>query len=225
MTTAVEATCKRKYSEDDSSTDWVDGVDSDSKDDPDHCKDRWEKALNCSSDETTVKTTGKKKYGEEYRTDWGAVAAMVPGRTKKLCKGGWHNELDSKSDETTAGAGEKWTRDEDSTLTDAVKKHNGEGWAAIATLVSGQTKTQCTSRWHNTLHSKNIETTARKGKWAADEDSTLTDAVKKHNGNDWSAISKLVPGRTKKPWKGRWHNELDSKSDETTARKGKWTAR
>jgi hypothetical protein len=145
-----------------------------------------------------VKTTGKKKYGEEYRTDWGAVAAMVPGRTKKLCKGGWHNELDSKSDETTAGAGEKWTRDEDSTLTDAVKKHNGEGWAAIATLVSGQTKTQCTSRWHNTLHSKNIETTARKGKWAADEDSTLTDAVKKHNGNDWSAISKLVPGRTKK---------------------------
>jgi hypothetical protein len=115
---------------------------------------------------------------------------------KKPCKGRWHNELDSKSDEATARAGEKWTADEDSTLADAIKKHNGADWAAISALVLGRTKTQCNGRWNNELDYKSDETTARKGKWTADEDSTLTDAVKKYNGEDWAAISSLVPGRT-----------------------------
>jgi hypothetical protein len=44
----------------------------------------------------SVKTTGKKKYGEEYRTDWGAVTALVPGRTKNQCNSRWHNTLHSK---------------------------------------------------------------------------------------------------------------------------------
>jgi hypothetical protein len=38
--------------------------------------------------------------------------------------------------------------DEDSTLKDAVEKHNGEDWAAIAALVPGRTKQQCLNRWH-----------------------------------------------------------------------------
>jgi myb proto-oncogene protein len=116
-----------------------------------------------------------------------------------------------------------WTTDEDSTLTDAVEKHNGEDWVAIAALVPGRTKTQCNARWHNALYSKSDETTARAGKWTTDEDSTLTDAVEKHNGEDWVAIAALVPGRTKTQCNARWHNALHSKSDETTARVGKWT--
>jgi hypothetical protein len=69
--------------------------------------------------------------------------------------------------------------------------------------------------------SKSDETSVRiMGPWTTEEDNTLKDAVKKHNGADWAAIAALVPGRTKKQCKGRWHNVLDSKSDETNARVG-----
>jgi hypothetical protein len=112
--------------------------------------------------------------------------------------------LVSKSDNTTARKG-KWTTDEDSTLADAVEKYKGGDWAGIAALVPGRTKKQCLSRWNIALHSKSDETTVRKGKWTTDEDSTLTDAVEKHNGGDWAAISKLVPGRS------RHHVGLDGK--------------
>jgi hypothetical protein len=91
----------------------------------------------------------------------------------------------------------KWTQDEDSKLTDAVEKHKGEGWAAISELAQGRTAKQCWCRWHDSLHSKSDETNTRVGKWTPDEDSKLKDAVANHNGEDWAAISALVPGRTK----------------------------
>jgi hypothetical protein len=37
----------------------------------------------------------------------------------------------------------------------------------------------------------------RKGKWAADEDSKLKDAVQTHGGKNWKTIAALVLGRTK----------------------------
>jgi hypothetical protein len=86
-----------------------------------------------------VERTCKKKYGEEYRTDWVVIAVLVPGRTKAQCCDRWHNVLHSKSDETTARAG-KWTTDEDITLKDAVEKYNGADWVAIAALVLGRMK-------------------------------------------------------------------------------------
>jgi hypothetical protein len=170
-----------------------------------------------------VKTTGKKKYGEEYRTDWVAIAVMVPGRRKQHCMDRWYNILHPKSDEVTSRVGKKWTTDEGSTLTDAVKKHNCNDWAAISELVPGRTKQQCKGRWHYFLQFKSDEMTARAGKWTTDEDSTLADAEENLNGADWAAISSLVPGSTNAQCKNRWHVALDSKSDETTAHKGKWT--
>jgi hypothetical protein len=131
--------------------------------------------------------------------------------------------LDSKSDETTARKG-KWTSDEDSTLTDAVEKCNGADWATISSHVPGRTNRQCWYRWLNELDPTSDETTACAGKWTADGDSTLADAVKKYHGEDWAAIAALVPGRTKTQINRRWQYVLDSKSDETTARAGeKWT--
>jgi hypothetical protein len=167
---------------------------------------------------SAVKTTCEKKWGK----DWPANSALVPGRTNMQCWSRCHNALASKSDGTTARKG-TWTAEEDSTLKDAVKKHNGKDWAAISELVLGRTKKQCWSKWNDALASKSDGTTARKGRWTKEEDSTLKDAVEKYNGEDWAAISELLPGRTKQQCNKRWHGALDSKSDETTARKGKWT--
>jgi hypothetical protein len=107
----------------------------------------------------------------------------------------------------------------------AVAKCNGKDWDAIAELVPGRPKIECTDRWYNFLSTKSDETKSRKGKnWTAEEDNKLVDAVEKCNGKDWDVIAELVPGRTKIQCKDRWYNFLISRGDETTARKGKrWT--
>jgi hypothetical protein len=90
----------------------------------------------------------KKKHGKELKTDWVAIAALVPDRTKVQCLGRWKNALNACSDETTGCTG-AWTEDEDNKLKDALPIHGGKDWVAIAALVPGRTKKQCTSRWHN----------------------------------------------------------------------------
>jgi hypothetical protein len=89
---------------------------------------RWTKA-----EDSTLKDAAEKPNGK----NWAAIAALVPGRTKQQCWNRWHDSLRSKSDETNARVGKKWTKEEGSTLTDAVGKHNGEDWVAISKLVPG----------------------------------------------------------------------------------------
>jgi hypothetical protein len=116
--------------------------------------------------------------------------------------------------------GKKWTNEEDGRLKDAVEKHNGKNWAAISALVPGRTKHSCKNRWLRALDSKSDETTASVGKWTKEEDSTLKDAVEKHNGKNWAAIAALVLGRTKTQCLHRWHDNSRSKIDKATARMG-----
>jgi hypothetical protein len=88
--------------------------------------------------------------------NWAAIAALVPGRTKKQCSSRWNDGLDpsSKSDQQAAGTQEFWTRDEDVKLRNAVQMHDGvrgKDWVAIAPLLQGRTRKQCRNRWHHSL--------------------------------------------------------------------------
>jgi hypothetical protein len=74
------------------------------------------------------------------------------------------------------------------------------------------------------LHSSIDTTSARMGKWAADEDSKLKDAVITHGGKNWALIATLVSGRTKKQCYSRWKDFLGPSIDWTTRRRGNWTA-
>jgi myb proto-oncogene protein len=67
-------------------------------------------------------------------------------------------------------------------------------------------------------------TTARTGKWTADEDKKLKGAVPTQGAKNWVTIAALVPGRTKKQCCNRWHDVLVSTIDSMTARTGIWTA-
>jgi hypothetical protein len=278
LTSAVETTCKKKYCGE-YSTDWDDAEYSTDWDDvaalvpgrtKQQCNNRWHTALYSKSDETTTRksqqwtkqedstlTDAVKKHNRDRRNraldakknettarvgkwtqeedgklkdavdkhngkDWAAIAALVPGRTKQQCWDRRNRALDAKKNETNARAG-KWTKEEDDKLKDAVDKHKNEGWAAISARVSGRTKQQCANRWHADLRYKTDETTACVGKWTAEEDCKLKDAVEKHNGKNWEATAALIPGRTKKQFARRWQYVLDNKSDETTARNGQWT--
>jgi hypothetical protein len=165
-----------------------------------------------------------KKYGNEYKTDWAAVAKLVPGRTKRQCKNKWKTVLDSISMGRATGRKGRWTVDEDIKLKDAVKRHGGKNWKDIAVLVPGRTEQQCRDRWKIGLDFSSIgQASGRMGKWAIDEDIKLKDAVKRHGGKTWKEIAVLVPDRTELQCRDRWKNGLDSSMDGTTKRTCKWT--
>jgi hypothetical protein len=157
--------------------------------------------------------------------NWTRIAALVPGRTRNQCSGRWHNVLDSTSTDQTPGhTGSRWTTDEDAQLKDAVQRYGGNNWIEIVALVPGRTKMQCTNRWHYALDPSVDRTSLTTGKWTADEDNQLKDAVQTHGINDWIAIAALVPGRTKAQCTNRWHYALDPSVDRTSLATGKWTA-
>jgi hypothetical protein len=125
-----------------------------------------------------------------------------------------------------------WTLEEDAKLTNAVmntrKKKCGKeyktDWVTIFALVPGRTKLQCNNRWRDVLDSNIDRATGRNGKWTEGEDSNLRDAVLRHGGKNWGAISALVLGRTRSQCQNRWHNALNPSIALKAGRTGKWTA-
>jgi hypothetical protein len=168
-----------------------------------------------------VANTSKKKYGKEYKTDWVAVSELIPGRTNIQCWGRW-TVVFNQSIALTTGRKGKWTEDEDIKLNDAVQRHGGKDWVAIATLVPGRTRIQCYYRWHQVLDPSIDWANERMDMWGIDEDSKLKDALQLHGDRDWATISALVPGRTQGQCWSRWKNVLDLNIARATG--GKWTS-
>jgi hypothetical protein len=139
--------------------------------------------------------------------DWVAIAVLVPGRTRNQCKGRWHNFLKHGIDRTPGHAC-KWTEDESAKLKDAVHRHGGKDWIAIAALIPGRTKLQCTNKWHDTLKRSIKLTPERTDVWTTGEDSKLKDIVHTDGDTDSIAITALIPGRTKIQCSNRWHDTL-----------------
>jgi hypothetical protein len=164
----------------------------------------------------------KTKHGKKDRIDWAAVAALVPDRTKKQCCRRWYDVLIPGIDRATGHKG-KWTEDEDSKLKDAVQKHGGENWGAIAALVPDRTTEQCYDRWRNVLNPNIDRTSGRTDNWTAAEESKLKDAVQTQGDKNWGAIAALVPERTPEQCYHIWHNVLDPSVDRANGRKGMWT--
>jgi phage gp37-like protein len=130
--------------------------------------------------------------------NWTAVSALVPGRTNRACCNRWSKYLGP-----TINTGKFWTVEEDAKLAEAVKKL-GNNWVQVAAMVTGRTNRQCRQRW-----AENVDPDVNTGKWTLDEDAKLTGAVKKHGGDNWAAVSVMVPGRTNKQCHYRWASTLD----------------
>jgi hypothetical protein len=167
---------------------------------------------------SAVANTCKTKWGKKYRTDWSAVAPLVPDRTKEQCWSRWHRVLDPG---VSRASRRKcyWTAAEDSKLKDAMQTHSDKDWDAVTELVPGRMKKQCYNRWKDVLD-PNIGRTPGRIKWSEDEDSKLKEAVQRYGGKNWDAIAALVPGRTRLQCYNRWH---DDKIDRANGRTGKWS--
>jgi predicted PP-loop superfamily ATPase len=179
--------------------------------------DRW-----TTDEDSKLKDAVQRQGGKGGKRDWVAIAALVPGRTRKQCTGRWYSALDPSIGRTAGRAG-AWTEDEDNKLRVAVQMHGGKDWAAIAALVPGRTRKQCTGRWYSALNPSIDRTAGRAGAWTEDGDNKLKVAVQMHGGKDWAAIAALVPGRAIKQCTGRWYSALDPSIDRTAGRAGAWT--
>jgi hypothetical protein len=195
------------------------------------CVNRWYAFL----DPSIVRATGRSgnwaedediKLKESVRLNgdqsWAAIAALVPGRTGKQCRMRWYNAFDPSISRATGHPG-KWSEDEDLKLRHAVQLHGSKDWDAIAVLVPGRTKVQCTTRWHVFLKSSIDRASGRKGRWTAVEDDTLNDAVETHGGKNWDAIAALMPDRTRVQCWSRWNYASKPSIDRANGRTGKWT--
>jgi hypothetical protein len=148
---------------------------------------------------SAVTNNSKKEHGKEYRTDCDTLVVLNPDQT-----------LHSSVDLVPGRRGIKWTPDEDIKLKHALRMHDGKNWNAIAALVPGRTKKQCTNRWRKLF-------AFRSGEWTPDEDIKLKHAVQMHDGKNWDVIAALVPGRANSQCRHRWFSALDPRVVRTTA--------
>lgn len=111
---------------------------------------------------------------------------------------------------------DRWTVEEDSRLSDAVKKHGAKNWKYIAKLVGTKSDSQCVRRWKKVVSPELV-----KGPWTPEEDKIIIEEVKKSesiNSVRWSEIAQKLKGRIGKQCRERYLNYLDS-----SIKKSDWT--
>jgi hypothetical protein len=223
LNSAVTSTCKKKYGKG-FRIDWIAVAALVPGRTKVQCRNKWHHDLDANIAPAN-RRTGTWAEDEDIKLkdavqthgakNWGAIAVLVPGRTKSQCCMRWHHELDPSIVHIVQVTGYtgSWTAVEDSKLQDAVQTHGGKNWAAIAALVLGRTKNQCWERRRYVLEPNINRVDGRKVKWTEDEDSKLKYAVQMHGGKNWGAIALLIPGRRQKNCYNRWHRVLDPSVD------------
>jgi hypothetical protein len=146
------------------------------------CRSRWVTVLDPTIDQTGARKNKEKWTGQEdaqlieavtkHGNSWIAVSSLVPGRTNAQCRQRWDRSLDPNIqvalDVATARKNKNlWSKKEDRTLIQGVKKH-GNSWVAVAALIPGRTNTQCRQRWYRSLDPNMDKTTDSTGTTALD---------------------------------------------------------
>ncbi|KAG7382152.1 hypothetical protein PHYPSEUDO_005178 [Phytophthora pseudosyringae] len=99
-----------------------------------------------------------------------------------------------------------WTPDQDGLLRDAVRRHGARRWDLVAAAVPNQSEVSCAARWDNLQNRRTLQT---RQPWTVDEDELLSTFVAGHGASQWAIVASLLPRRSAKQCRERWHNQLN----------------
>lgn len=101
-----------------------------------------------------------------------------------------------------------WTKKEDETLTESVKKYGPRNWTRISKNLPGRIGKQCRERWHN-----HLDPCINKRKWSLEEDLLI---VRLHlvERVRWCEMTKQLAGRTDSAIKNRFNSNLKKRLNE-----------
>ena len=128
-------------------------------------------------------------HGEKY---WKDIARSVETRNHVQCLQRWKKVLRPGLKKG------HWGPEEDDLLRRLVGLNGKDKWGEVASQISGRTAKQCRERWWH-----HLDPCVKKGGWSEEEDLLILEQHAKI-GNRWSAISKMLPGRTENAVKIRW---------------------